>query len=764
MPGVRMNDANDVTAARAFLAAEVDDWRLRPPHPLVRQVRRNQLIDLLRAPDETRVVVVSAPAGYGKSTVLRQWSEDDPRPFVWLRCDASDADAVLFLRRVAMAVDRRAPVDDVVVMALARRLESARDVARLIPQVLGAVQEPFVLVLDDVLHLANTPTADLITDIYRALPLGAELALSGRVRPEVPLGQLRVEGLVREIGPDDLALSRSEARALLRSRGLEVDDSGLDELYQATEGWVAGLQLMTLAQAGTSSYMATADSATPSRPLRQGDRFLAEYVREEVLTAIEPPVLSFLMDTSILDILSGDLCDALLHRSGSAELLEQLAATRRLFITPTDGDRHGYRMHRLFADLLQEELRRRRPDRFRQLNLAASEWCEDAGDIDGAIHHAVAAQAADRAGDLVLSNATRYVGRGQQLTVGRWLEEVGPGWTRRTASTAMGAALHAVATADLSALGEHLAVLRTLPETGRLADGTPSVAVALAVVEALAGQSPVDQMQRHSKVIRAAGREGNPWYALGTGVQGQSQLLMGDVEGGRTLLLEALGDLEVPHLRALAFANLALADIADGEWERAEVLVDQGCAIADANELGHLPMLMLLSAVAAWVHARAGLVDQARGYATEALDQLATLNATPGFANRLHILVPTCVAEANLWLGNLDEARVLHRKAMDARVLEPHAVLVLQLVDRLGAQLEDVAKSRLIGEAPTVAERRVLELLPTHAPLQEIAESLFVSRNTVKSHTLSIYRKLDVSSRSDAVAKARALGLLRRGF
>ena len=100
---------------------------------------------------------------------------------------------------------------------------------------------------------------------------------------------------------------------------------------------------------------------------------------------------------------------------------------------------------------------------------------------------------------------------------------------------------------------------------------------------------------------------------------------------------------------------------------------------------------------------------------------------------------------------------------MEARVLEPHAVLVLQFVDRLRVQLEDVAQSRLIAEAPTVAERRVLELLPTHAPLQEIAESLFVSRNTVKSHTLSIYRKLDVSSRSDAVAKARALGLLRRG-
>jgi LuxR family maltose regulon positive regulatory protein len=523
----------------------------------------------------------------------------------------------------------------------------------------------------------------------------------------------------------------------------------------------AGLQLMTLAQAGISSY--TAESARPARSLRQGDRFLAEYVREEVLTAIEPPVLNFLMDTSVLDNLSGPMCDAVLGRSGSAELLEQLAATRRLFLTPTDGDRHAYHMHRLFADLLQEELYRLRPDRFCQLHLAASAWCEGEGDIDGAIRHAVTAQAADRAGELVLLNATDFVGRGLHLTVGRWLKLVGPRWTRQTASMAMGAALHAVATADMSALGEHLAVLRALPESGQLADGTPSVAVAVAVVEGLAGQLSIDQMPRFSKVIRDAGREGNPWYALGMGMQGESQLLMGDVAGGRTLMVEALGDLQVAHLRALVFANLALADIADSEWDRAEMLVDQACAIARANGLERLPMLVLVSAIASWVHAHAGHVAQARRYVGEAGSQLTALNNAVGFANRLRLLVPTCLGKALLCLGDLDEARAMHRSSMDMRVLEPHASLALGFVDRLGEELQDVAQSRLIGEAPTLAERRVLELLPTHAPLQEIAETLFVSRNTVKSHTLSIYRKLDVRSRSDAVTKARALGLIRRG-
>jgi LuxR family maltose regulon positive regulatory protein len=420
-------------------------------------------------------------------------------------------------------------------------------------------------------------------------------------------------------------------------------------------------------------------------------------------------------------------------------------------------------MHRLFAGLLQDELHRTRPDRFRELHLAASEWCEGEGDIDGAIGHAVVAQAADRAGDLVLANATRYVGRGRCQTVGRWLDEVGPKWTRQTASMAMGAALHAVATADMSALGEHLAVLRTLPETGRLADGTPSVEVAVAVVEALAGQFPIDQMPRRTKVIRDAGRRGNPWYALATGMQGQCQLLMGDVEGGRALLLEALGDLEVAHLRALVFANLALAEIADGDWERAEIQVVEACSIARANHLERLPMLVLVNAVASWVEARAGHVDQAHGYAAEAATALAALNGATGFLNRLRILVPTCLAQSHLCLGELDVARALYRTATDARVLEPHAELVLRLVDHLGAELAQASQSRLIGEAPTVAERRVLELLPTHAPLQEIAETLFVSRNTVKSHTLSIYRKLDVSSRSDAVTKARSLGLLRRG-
>ncbi|MEP7193018.1 MAG: LuxR C-terminal-related transcriptional regulator [Actinomycetota bacterium] len=763
MTSVRMTTAGNVAAARESVYAEVDDWRLRPPQPLARNVRRFRLVEPLVAP-ETRVVVISAPAGYGKSTVLRQWSEDDPRPFLWLNCDASDADTVLFARRVAVAVDRQAPLEDDLTLALAGLVEPSREVHRLVAQVLGNVPESFVLVLDDVHHLAHTSAESLVADIERALPTGAVLALSGRSRPDLPLGRLRVDGRLREVGPDDLALSRNEAQALLRSRGLEIAEPALDELYQATEGWVAGLQLMTLAQAGTSSYLTEpASDRSRSRSLRQGDRFLAEYVREEVFTAIEPKVLSFLMETSVLDNLDGDMCDEVLRRTGSAELLEQLAATRRLFLTPTDTRRHGYRMHRLFAGLLQDELRRTRPDRFRELHLAASDWCENQGDIDAAISHAVAAQAADRAGDLVLANATRYVGRGRCQTVGRWLDEVGPRWTRQTASMAMGAALHAVATADMSALAEHLAVLRTLRETGRLADGTPSVAVAVAVVEALAGQFPIDQMTRRTNVIRDAGRQGNPWYALAIGMQGQSQLLMGDIAGGRALLLEALADLEVAHLRALVFANLALGDIAEGDWEGAEIHVAEACSIARANDLERLPMLVLVSAVAAWVQAHAGHVDQAHAYAAEAATVLAALNDAKGFVNRLLVLVPTCLAQSHLCLGELDVARVLHRVATEASVLEPSASLVLRLVDRLGVELEEATRSRLTGESPTVAERRVLELLPTHAPLQQIAETLFVSRNTVKSHTLSIYRKLDVSSRSDAVTKARALGLLRRG-
>jgi len=757
---ISVTGANDVAMARASVYAEADDWRLRPPQPVARQLQRVRLVEPLVASGDVRVVVVSAPAGYGKSTVMRQWSDRDPRPFLWLRCDLSDADPVLFVRRVAVTVDRQIPLSDDIMLPLAGRLESAQ-MARLMPQVLGSVQEPFVLVLDDVHHLARTPAEDLIGEILLALPPGAQLALSGRSRPGVSLGRLRVEGQVHEIGPDDLALSHDEARALLRSRGLAVDDAGLDELYQATEGWAAGLQLITLAQAGTSSY--TAASAAPPRSLRQGDRFLAEYVREEVLTAIEPQVLSFLMDTSVLDNPSGARCDEVLGRSGSAALLEQLAATRRLFLTPTDGDRHGYHMHRLFADLLQDELRRTRPDRFRELHLAASAQSEDEGDIDGAIRHAVAAQAADRAGDLVLSNATRYVGRGLHQTVGRWLELVDPKWTRQTASMAMGAALHAVAAADPTALLEHLAVLRALPETGRLADGTPSVAVAVAVLEALSGQFPIDQMPRRAEVIRAAGRVDNPWYALATALQGQCQLLTGDISGGRGLLVEALGDLEVAHFRSLVFADLALADIAEDQWDRAEVNAAQACSIAREHDLERLPMLVLVSAVAAWVHARAGHVGQAEAYASEASTRLDALMGAVGFSSRLRILVPTCLAEARLGLGELDSARLLHRQALDACVLEPHAQLVLRLVDRCGTRLEDASRSRLTGEAPTIAERRVLELLPTHAPLQEIAETLFVSRNTVKSHTLSIYRKLDVSSRSDAVTKARALGLLRRG-
>ena len=168
MTTISVTGANDVAMARASVYAEADDWRLRPPQPVARQLQRVRLVEPLVASGDVRVVVVSAPAGYGKSTVLRQWSDRDPRPFLWLRCDLSDADPVLFVRRVAVTVDRQIPLSDDIMLPLAGRLESAQ-MARLVPQVLGSVQEPFVLVLDDVHHLAHTPAEDLIAEILLSL-------------------------------------------------------------------------------------------------------------------------------------------------------------------------------------------------------------------------------------------------------------------------------------------------------------------------------------------------------------------------------------------------------------------------------------------------------------------------------------------------------------------------------------------------------------------------------------------------------------------
>jgi LuxR family transcriptional regulator, maltose regulon positive regulatory protein len=348
------------------------DPKLRPhvnPHA---QVPRTALLDLLEASSATTVAAILAPPGYGKTTLLAQWAERDPRAFGWLTVDRRDNDPAVLLRDLAAAVERIEPVDQSILGVLdAPGAAAVEAVLSRLGSALSTAALPAVLVLDDVHLLANRECLDIVTRLIGYLPAGSQLAIAGRGEPPLPLARLRAEGRVVEVGPEDLAMDGEEASTLLGQGG--VDGGGVDvaDLVRRTEGWPVALQFATRSRgAGAGRARAAA--------LAGDDRVLVDYLEFELLSRLPDRVVWFLTRCSVLDRMSGPLCDAVLATSGSAELLESLSRSN-LLTTPLDRRRQWYRLHRLFRELLRARLERGQPSLATELTRRAAEWCEGNG-------------------------------------------------------------------------------------------------------------------------------------------------------------------------------------------------------------------------------------------------------------------------------------------------------------------------------------------------------------------------------------------------
>jgi len=303
-----------------------------------------------------------APAGYGKTTLLARWAEADPRPFAWVALDRRDDDALVFLRYIAAAINRVEPVPTEVVDALSGPGGSTW--SNRVPRVgraLAAVEHPFVLVLDDLHAVANPSCLDVLAELLQYVPAGSEIAIASREEPALPLARWRAQGRVYEIGVADLRLDEQEAELLLAAAGVQLAASELSELTERTEGWPAGLYLAAL------SMRAGGASSASTEGFSGDDRFVSEYFRLELLSRLPTAEAQFLKHTSVLDRMSGGLCDAVLQTTGSAAVLETLGHTNG-FVVPLDRRGEWYRYHHLFGELLRDELERSEPEIVRSLS------------------------------------------------------------------------------------------------------------------------------------------------------------------------------------------------------------------------------------------------------------------------------------------------------------------------------------------------------------------------------------------------------------
>jgi LuxR family maltose regulon positive regulatory protein len=394
--------------------------KLRPSRARPNLVARPRLTAALEREPGRKLTLISAPAGFGKTTLLLEWFEDrggGGGSVAWLSLDEGDNDPVRFLSYLVASLGKSVGEGfGEGVLAALRSPEPPRMEA-----VLGALVNELAslpgevgVILDDYHLIDSENVHGMVSFLLERLPEGAQLVVSGRVDPPLPLARVRARGQMSELHAADLRFTPEEAAAFLgEAMGLDLSADDVAALDGITEGWIAALQLAALSMRGRE------DASGFVRSFSGGHRDVFDFLAEEVLQRQTEEVQTFLLETSILERFSGPMCDALTGRSDGQEMLEKLER-ENLFVVPLDDERRWYRYHHLFADFLHARLQHEDPERVEEMHRAVAAWCEHHGLIDAAVRHALAAGDPEWAARLIEQHVTGLVARNERATLERW--------------------------------------------------------------------------------------------------------------------------------------------------------------------------------------------------------------------------------------------------------------------------------------------------------------------------------------------------------
>src|ERR671913_1950864 len=399
--------------------------KLRAPLPRPEQLVRRRLLEILRNALDFKVTIVSAPTGYGKTTLLAHWRqvEEAKEPFAWVSLDEQDSDPIRLWRHIVEALRQVVPEEEDfgADVLLGMSAVGQRFVGTTLPTLINELAElPYqvVLVLDDYQFVTEEDCHASIAFFVEHLPANAHLVISSRTDPPLPLGRLRARAEMNEIRTQELAFTDEEAECLLNEKmALEIGTDDLSVLVERTEGWPAGIYLASLSLQNKEDKHAFIES------FRGTNRYVVDLLGEEVLADLPEDVRQFLLRTSVLRTMTGPLCDAVVGREGSAMLLRELARSN-LFVVALDEQGEWYRYHHLFSELLLYELRSSRPALVPVLRGRASVWLEGAGFFEEAIRQAIVAADYERGGVLIARHWSGYVFAGHSATVQWWLDSL----------------------------------------------------------------------------------------------------------------------------------------------------------------------------------------------------------------------------------------------------------------------------------------------------------------------------------------------------
>src|SRR5215467_3749617 len=393
--------------------------KLHVPRPQPGFVARSRLVRALGEALARQLVLVCAPAGFGKTALLADWVRSSSRPVAWVSLDSGDNDPARFWRHAVAALGQAHPgIAERAAPILGPPAPSSFEglVTALINELAAEPGEDKVLLVLDDYHLIDTPQVHApLTFLLEHLPPGLRLMLASRSDPPLPLARWRAARQLAELRTDDLRFTAGEAAALLREAiGADLPSAAAAALQARTEGWVAGLQLAGLSLRGQP------DPAGFVAAFSGSHRYVLDYLGQEVLDRQEAGLRGFLLETSVLDRLSSALCDAVTGQGGSQVMLEEIERAG-LFLVPLDEVRGWWRYHHLFADLLRARLEAEQPGRAMALHRAAAAWCEEHDLADDAVRHALATADAAWAARLVERHVETLLGRSERVTLHRWL-------------------------------------------------------------------------------------------------------------------------------------------------------------------------------------------------------------------------------------------------------------------------------------------------------------------------------------------------------
>ena len=725
---------------------------LQRPRLPVDVVARGELVDVLREHAEVPVVLVTASPGFGKTTLIAEWDDEDQRPFTWVTADATCNDPYVFVTYLALALQGISPADPGVTSALADQSDLADIVLPRLGRMLTTMTTPFVLVVDDAGALSAPAVLDVLSTVVDHLGPGSQLVVSGRTSPDLQWSLMQVERRLLTLGPDELRLTPSEAAAVVKSAGVDLPGDQLSMLLARTEGWPAGVYLAAL------SLRRSAERRGSVSGFGGPGSVVADYLRGDVLRRLPAEQRTFLVRTCFLDRFSPALCDAVLGRTDSAAMLSELQH-RNMFLVPLDRGGQWYRYHHLFREMLRVELNSEDRALVAQLHARASEWLEGAGDIPAAIDHAAAARSVERAAGLIWSQAGLYLATGRSHALRRWLD--------RFSSDEVVSHVYLSLTAAWCALDTGRAVDRWVEaaDHGVFDASAPGAAdrvtAATALLHAHLARAGLSAMERDATHAGALQGPDDPWRAYTSYLVAVGVLLRGAPEAAQPMFETAgrlAAALEMPVHRALCLAQQAAIAIEAGRWDDAER--DSRTAsrlIADVGST-ESPLVSIVRCVGALVLAHEGEGDVGRQETRRAMRLVAVPTQCPLW---LAVQARYLLGRSNILIGDAPAARILLSEAQSHMRGAADATWLRERLENAWAQVESFPLAIGVGpSALTSAELRVLHLLPSHLSFEEIGKRLNVSRNTVKTQAIAAYRKLGVSSRSEAVARATAVGMI----